>query len=100
MQAKRVIRVVFESPPAADTPRKSERIRPTVLVLYPLEVKRQLAAVDNAKARAVQLARQAIQNRLVEPPDLEALNCSAERGVLAKHSKRALFVVSCSGVLR
>jgi hypothetical protein len=70
--------VVFDSPPAAEGRDKPERIRLAVLVLYPLGVKRQRATVDNAKARAVQLARQAIQKRLVDPPDLDALTCTAE----------------------
>jgi hypothetical protein len=73
----RVIEVTYESPPAPDLPRRPERIRLAVLVLYPLEVKRQLATVDNAKARAIQIARQILQKRLDRLPDLDALNCSA-----------------------
>jgi hypothetical protein len=68
----RVMRVTF------DSIRKPLRIHLAVLVLYPIEVKRQLATVENAKARAVEIARWLIPQRLLDPPDLDKLNCSAE----------------------
>jgi hypothetical protein len=48
------------------------------VVLYPVEVKRQLATLETATARALELAREIIQRDLFRPPKLEALRCSVE----------------------
>jgi hypothetical protein len=48
------------------------------VILYPPEVKRQLATLEAAKARAAELARQIIQRRCYRPPDPDTLACSAE----------------------
>ena len=55
-----------------------EQTRFAVVVLYSLEVKRQLATLETASARAIELARQIIQRRCYLPPDLDALTCIAE----------------------
>jgi hypothetical protein len=73
----RVIRITFESNPDPDHPWKRQT-RIVAVILYPIEVKRQLATVDNAKACAVELARQIIERDCFRPPILEALNCSVE----------------------
>ena len=49
-----------------------------MVVLYPLEVKRQLVTVDTTKDRAVKLAREIIQRRCYRPLDLDTLTCSVE----------------------
>ena len=64
----RVIQVRFSSGP----------IQYAAVVLYPPEVKRQLATLEAATARAVDLARQIIQRRCYRPPDLDTLTCSVE----------------------
>ena len=48
------------------------------MVLYPPEVKRQLATLEAATARALELARQIIQRRCYRPPDLDTLQCIVE----------------------
>ena len=49
-----------------------------VAILSPLEVKRQLATLEAASARAIELARQIITRRCYRAPDLDALQCSVE----------------------
>lgn len=48
------------------------------MILYPLEVKRQLVSVDAAQGRAAKLAREIIQRRCHRPPDLDTLTCAVE----------------------
>ena len=55
---------------------RKDRTQIVAVVLYPIEVKRQLATPNRAKARAVELGRQKIQRDLFRPPKLEALQCS------------------------
>jgi hypothetical protein len=64
----RVIQVRFTSGP----------IRYAVVILYPLEAKRQLATLEAATVRAIELARQIITRRCYRPPDLDALTCNVE----------------------
>jgi hypothetical protein len=73
----RVIQVVFESAPDLKRPWKRQT-RLVAVVLYPLEVKRRLATVETAKARALELARQIIERDCFRPPILEKLNCQVE----------------------
>jgi hypothetical protein len=72
----RVLQVRFTSEP--DPRNHGAQIRFAAVVLYPLEVKRHLATLDAASARAVQLARQIIQRRGYLPPDLDTLACNVE----------------------
>jgi hypothetical protein len=74
----RVIRAVFESPANPDRFSAKERGRFVVVVLYPEDVKRQLGTATAALARALEIAREQIQDRLYKPPDLDALEASAE----------------------
>ena len=75
----RVLLVRFTSDRDPLQPRfQGEQARFAAVVLYPLEVKRQLVTVDTAKARAVELARQIITRCCYRPPDLETLTCTAE----------------------
>ena len=75
----RVLLVRFTSDLDPLQPRvQGEQIRFAVVVLYPPEVKRQLAAVENASARAIDLAREIIQRRCHRPPNLDALACTVE----------------------
>ena len=55
-----------------------EQTRFAVVVLYSLEVKRQLATLETASARAIELARQIIHRRCYHPPDLDTLDCNVE----------------------
>jgi hypothetical protein len=64
----RVIQVRFTAGP----------IRYAAVILYPLEVKRQLATLEAATGRAIELARQIITRRCYRLPDLDALACTAE----------------------
>jgi hypothetical protein len=48
------------------------------VVLYPLEVKRQLATLEAATACAIELARQIITRRCYRPADLDTFQCTAE----------------------
>lgn len=62
---------------------KSARMKPfhtriLAVILYPPEVKRQLATLEAATARALELAGQKIQRDLYRPPRLEALRCTVE----------------------
>jgi hypothetical protein len=77
-QPTRVLRAVFQSPPNPDRFSAKEWCRLVVVVLYPDEVKLQLGTVTAAKARALEIARKQIQDRLCKPPDLDALHASAE----------------------
>jgi len=72
----RVIQVAYEWRPAERWRKDYTRI--VAVILYPLEVKRQLATLEAATARALELARQQIQRALVCPPKLETLQCSVE----------------------
>ena len=72
----RVILVRFTPDPDPNRLGKGECIRLAVVVLYPLEVKRQLVTVDTAKGHAVKLAREITQHDLYRPPDLDALQCT------------------------
>jgi hypothetical protein len=74
----RVIQVRFTSDPEGDCLRKVGPTRFTVVVLYPLEVKRRLVTVDAAKGRAVKLAREIIQQRCCQPSELNTLQCTVE----------------------
>jgi hypothetical protein len=74
----RVLQVRFTSDPQGDCLRKAGPTRFAVVVLYPLEVKRRPVTVDTAKGRAVKLAREIIQRRCHQPPDLDALTCNVE----------------------
>ena len=74
----RVLRVVYEGEPDPKKPWNTRRTRLAAVVLYPLEVKRKLATVDTAKARAIKLAGELIERCCHRPPRLEALRCSAE----------------------
>ena len=55
-----------------------EQTRFAVVVLYPPEVKRRMATLEAATARALELARQIIQRRCHRPPDLDTLQCTVE----------------------
>src|SRR5947209_6182621 len=66
----RVIRVTFDSPPDPDRLSRKERRHFAVVVLFPLEVKRQLKTLPVAQARALEIARQQVNDR-IEAPDLE-----------------------------
>jgi hypothetical protein len=72
----RVLLVRFKSDP--DPRNHGAQIRFTAVILYSLEVKRQLATLEAATRRAIELARQIIQRRCYLPPDLDALTCTAE----------------------
>ena len=72
----RVIQVAYEWHPAERWRKDYTRI--VAVVLFPVEVKRQLATLEAATARAIELAAQKIQRRLVLPPNLEALQCSVQ----------------------
>jgi len=72
----RVLQVRFTSEP--DPRNRGAQIRFTVVVLYPMEIKRQLATLENATARAVELAREIIQRQCYHPPDLDTLTCNVE----------------------
>ncbi|HEY0790260.1 MAG TPA: hypothetical protein VGD78_04270 [Chthoniobacterales bacterium] len=74
----RVIRVTFDSPPDPDRFSRKERCHFAVVVLYPIEVKRQLRTVEAAFAQAQEIARRQIEARLYKPPDLDALETSVE----------------------
>jgi hypothetical protein len=74
----RVLEVRFTAEGNPERPWKGGQIRLAAVVLYPLEVKRWLATVEAAKARAVELARQLIERDCFRPPGLEALTCSVE----------------------
>src|SRR5947209_14626948 len=73
-----VIRATFESPPDRDRFSRKERGRFVVVVLFPENVKHQLETVTVAKARALEIGRQQIQDRLYNPPALDAFEASAE----------------------
>jgi hypothetical protein len=60
----RVIRAVFDSPADPDRFSRKERCHFAVVVLFPLEVKRQLKTLRAAQARALEIARQMIQDRI------------------------------------
>lgn len=72
----RVIQVRFTSEP--DPHNNGAQIRFGVVVLYPAEVKRQLATLEAASARAIELARDIIQRQCYKPPDLDTLKCTVE----------------------
>ena len=72
----RVIQVAYEWRPAERW--RTDCTRVVAVVLYPIEVKRQLATLEAATARAIELARQKIQRALAMPPNLETLKCSVE----------------------
>jgi hypothetical protein len=74
----RVIRATFESPPDPDRFHPKEWCRFAVVVLFPEEVKRQLGNATAAKSRAREIARQQINDRPYNPPDLDAFEASAE----------------------
>jgi hypothetical protein len=72
----RVIQVAYEWRPAERWRKDYTRI--VVTILYPIEVKRQLATLEAATGRALELARQKIERDLFRPPVLEALKCTVE----------------------
>jgi hypothetical protein len=72
----RVIQVRFTS--ESDPRNHGAQIRFAAAILYPLEVKRQLATLEAASARAIELARAIIHRRCHRPPDLDTLTCTAE----------------------
>jgi hypothetical protein len=72
----RVILVRFTSDP--DPRNHGTQIRFTAAVLYPPEVKRQLATLEAATGGAVDLAHQIIHRRCYRPPDLDTLACDVE----------------------
>jgi hypothetical protein len=72
----RVIQVRFTSEP--DPRNSGAQIRFAVVVLYPPGIKRQLATLEAASARAVDLARQLIHRQCYRPPDLNTLTCNVE----------------------
>ena len=72
----RVIQVVYEWRPVERW--RTDRTRIVVTILYPLEVKQQLATREAASARAVELARDIMQRDLYRPPRLEALTRTVE----------------------
>jgi hypothetical protein len=72
----RVIQVAYEWRPAERWRKDFTRI--VAVVLYPTEVKRQLATLEAATARALELARDVIQRDLFRPPKVKALQCSVE----------------------
>lgn len=72
----RVIQIAYEWRPAERW--RNDRTRIVVVVLFPPAVKRQLATLEAATTRAVELARQKIQRALAMPPKLEALKCSVQ----------------------
>jgi hypothetical protein len=72
----RVIRVAYEWRPAQRWRKDCTRI--VAVVLFPIEVKRQLATLEAATTRAIELAAEKIQRDLFRPPLLEALKCSVE----------------------
>ena len=74
----RVLQVRFTSDPQGDCLRKAGQTRYSVVVLFPPEVKRQLATLEAATARAIELAREIIQRRCYRPPALDALQCTVE----------------------
>jgi hypothetical protein len=67
----RVIQVRFTSEPDGDCMFQASRIRFAAVVLFPPEVKRQLATLEAATGRAVELARQIIQRDCYRPPNLD-----------------------------
>ena len=74
----RAIRVTFDPPPDPDRFSKKERCHFAVVVLFPLEVKRQLKTLRAAQARSLEIARQMIQDRIYKAPDMDALESKAE----------------------
>ena len=74
----RVLQVRFRSDPEGDCLRKVGLTRHSVGVRYPREVNRQLATLEAATARAVELARAIIIRRGYLPPDFDALSCAVE----------------------
>jgi hypothetical protein len=74
----RVLQVRFRANGDAERPWKGGRIRLAAVILYPQKVKRQLRTVETAKARAIELARAIIERDCFRPPNLDALECSAE----------------------
>ena len=74
----RVIQVRFTSDAQGDCLRKVGPMRYAAVILYPLPVKRQLATLEAASARAIELARATIQRRCYRPPDLDTLTCTVE----------------------
>jgi hypothetical protein len=72
----RVIQVAYEWRTAERW--RTDHIRIVAVILYPPEVKRQLATLEAATARVIELASRQIQRRLVRPPKLDALQCSVQ----------------------
>ena len=72
----RVLLVRFTSEP--DPRNCGAPIRFGVVILFPPEVKRQLATLAAASTRAIEFARQIIQRQAYRPPDLDALACTVE----------------------
>ena len=72
----RVLLVRFTSD--LDPRNNGAQIRFTAVIHYPPDVKRRLATLEVAKARAVELARQIIHRRCYRPPDLDTLACNVE----------------------
>ena len=75
----RVLLVRFTSDLDPLQPRlQSEQRRFAVVVLYSLAVRRRLATLEAATARAIELAREIIQRDCCRPPNLDSLTCSVE----------------------
>jgi hypothetical protein len=72
----RVLLVRFTSEP--DPRNHGAQIRFAVVILYPPDVKRQLATLENATRRAIELAREIITRRCYQSPDLDTLACDVE----------------------
>jgi len=70
----RVIQVTYEGEPDPTDPWSKERTHIAAVVLYPIEVKRRLATVDTANARAVKLAKAIIECDCCRPPNPDALS--------------------------
>jgi hypothetical protein len=81
-QPTRVLRAVFQSPPDPDRFSGKEWCRLVVVVLFPDEVKLQLKTLRIAQARALEIARKMINDRLYHPPDLDAMNAEVESVML------------------
>jgi hypothetical protein len=57
---------------------KAGRIQFVAVVLYRPDVKRQLATLEAATVRAVELAREIIKRQAYRPPDVDTLTCTVE----------------------
>src|SRR5947209_5112955 len=72
----------FDSPPDPDRFSRKERCHFAVVVLFPLEVKRQLKMFRVAQVRALEIAGKLIEDLLYKAPDLDALEVLSEVAML------------------